>query len=295
MTRSNALRTCPRALVEARLGGLDPHRYAPPDDARRAALADAIEALSGADAPTPRARARAAYAGFEIVAVDELPSVVLVRERPTDKRGGGAYLLRLGAASRVVVQAPHTFFDEGTLTLGCALFDRAAARALFIETAHRYKAGLSAAADRGEEAAGEEHPADVAHAPSSAFQAATGGVLRGVGLDGGAAATVVQLHGFAAREGGFAVVVSSGERRTSPQVDRVAAALARVVPGTVLRFPGDIGDLGGTTNVQGALVRAAGGRFLHLELSSSLRGSLEADEALRATVLDALAASLEGA
>ncbi len=195
--------------------------------------------------------------------------------------------MRLGAASRVIVQTPHSFFDEETLPLGCELLERAGARALFVETAHRYK-GAPDAVD-----AEDPFPADVAHAPTSLFQAATQGVLRAPDLDGGARALVVQLHGFAAREGGFAVVVSSGERRSGVAiVDRVARALSPAVPGAVVRFPDDVDELGATTNVQGALVREAGGAFVHLELSSSLRRELAASPALRARVLDGLVLSL---
>jgi hypothetical protein len=297
-----AVRRCPRALLEARRGGLEPGRYVPPDADARAALADTLAALGDGASVTAFARARAAEAGFEIVDVPELLGVVLVREREGGKRGGGAYVVRRGATSRVIVQTPHSFFDEETLPLGCELLDRAGARALFVETAHRYKSAVDAGVARGAgEAAGspdaeDSHPADVAHAPSSMFQAATAGLLRAPGLDGGARAIVVQLHGFATREGGFAVVVSSGERRTGVAiVDRVARALASAVPGAVVRFPDDVDELGATTNVQGAIVRAAGGAFVHLELSSTLRRELADAPALRGRVLGALARSLSEA
>jgi hypothetical protein len=280
--------------MDARRGGLELGRYVAPDAEARAALSDTLAALGSASSPSPRALARAAAAGFEIVGVPELPGAVLVRERPDAKRGGGAYLVRLGAASRVIVQTPHSFFDEETLPLGCELLERAGARALFVETAHRYK-GAVGSGDAGD--AGDAHPADVAHAPSSMFQAATEGLLQAPDLDRGARAIVVQIHGFATREGGFAVVVSSGERRTGVAlVDRVTraltGALASAAPGAVVRFPDDIDELGATSNVQGVVVRAAGGAFVHLELSSTLRRELADAPALRGRVLDALATSL---
>jgi hypothetical protein len=286
-----SFRNCPLALVDAREGGLAPDRYVVPSDEERAVMRDVLSSLSGAADVSPFARARAAQIGFEIVAVAEIPGTVLVRERVTDKRGGGAYVVRLGAGSRVVVQAPHTFFDEGTLPLACDLFGRTRARALFVETAHRYRSAPAQAASERDGA----HPADVAHAPFSLFQAATEGVLRASDLDGGRRAIVVQLHGFAPREGGFAVVVSSGERRRDvPIVHRAADALGRVVPGAVLRFPDDVDDLGATTNVQGIFVRSAGGEFLHVEIAAPMRRDLVTDADLRARVLGALASVLEG-
>jgi hypothetical protein len=62
--------------------------------------------------------------------------------------------------------------------------------------------------------------------------------------------------------------------------------------GKVERFPDESSELGATTNVQGALVRKSGGRFLHVEMSSDLRKKLLADGELRARYLEALARSL---
>jgi hypothetical protein len=227
------------------------------------------------------AEARARAVGYRLEDVPEVPGAVLLRELPTQRRGGGAYLVRLGTASRLVVQAPHTFFDEGTLPLACELFQRASAAALFIDTAHRYKAAQ--ADERG------EYPADVAHARDSLFQAATvGAISRIVGL------TAVQLHGFAPRESGAAVVLSSGSTEPgAPLAKSVRERLLPLVPGPVLRFPDESQELGATSNVQGAIIRAAGGRFLHVEMSAGLRQSLLGDASFRVRYLDAIARSLE--
>ena len=52
---------------------------------------------------------------------------------------------------------------------------------------------------------------------------------------------------------------------------------------------------GATTNVQGAIVREAGGQFLHVELAAPLRRALLDDATLRASFLATLADALEGA
>jgi hypothetical protein len=284
-TNEGGMRTtaklCPAALLAARRGGTDADRFVPPTDEERTAMSELVSHLvAGGSMPAPVAGSLAVAAGYEIVDVADLPDAILVREVKSRRRGGGAYLFRRGAESRLVVQAPHTFFDEGTLPLACELFGRARALALFVDTAHRYKA-----AEADENA---EYPADVAHAPRSQFQAATMGVLTVLPN-----ATIVQLHGFAQRDSGASAVLSSGVARGGdPLVHRAAGTLADVVGEGVLRFPEDTDDLGATKNVQGHAVRAAGGRFLHVEMSAELRSSLLADPHLRERILGALAQSL---
>jgi hypothetical protein len=272
--------TCPAGLIAARRGGSDPDRYRAPSPEERAALTRLVASLvSGDSRISAPARTDAAALGFRIEPVPEMAGVVLLSERGDQRRGGGAYLFRPGAPSRVVVQAPHTLFDEGTLPLGCELFDRATALAFFIDTAHRYKA--ADIDDAG------NHPADVAHSPETLFQAATEGLLRAA-----PGVTVVQIHGFGPRESGAAVVLSSGIARSGDELEkRAQELLAAVVSGRVARFPDDTSELGATTNVQGGLVRASGGRFLHVEIAADVRQRLLADTDLRASFLDALVRS----
>ena len=273
----------PPCLIAARVGGEDAERYVVPTDEGRAAIREAAEKLIRGG-PTRRAEAGtlAALAGFEIIDVVEIPSAVLLCEEESRRRGGGAYLFRPGTTSRLLVQAPHTHFDEGTLPLACDLFQRMGAAALFIDTAHRYWAAQANADSK--------HPADVAHAQGSLFQAATEGALHASDKP----ATVVQLHGFRPRATGATVVVSSGERKPGDALVRgVQAGLRAVVGGGVLRFPEETTELGATTNVQGQLARRSGCRFLHVEIESQLRHDLLADADLRARFLDALATALE--
>jgi len=274
---------CPTALVDARQGGTDPSRYVAPTTEERQVLRDAIARyLREGEAARGNVGEAIAKIGFEIVDVAEVPGAVLLREREGQKRGGGAYVLRPASTSRVFVEAPHTFYDEGTFPLACDLFRRASAHALFIETAHRYR---SAAAN-----ADGSYPADVAHAGDSLFQAATLGVL-----DAMSNARVVQLHGFLPRDSFGSVVLSSGDKvegqsLVSHAKDRLDAVLGSAA---VKRFPEDASELGATTNVQGVAVRKAGGEFLHVEIEARLRRDLLKNPQLRANVIEALAAALE--
>jgi hypothetical protein len=275
--------SCPQELLAARRGGSDADRYVVPSEAERLALRRAVGALigGGADARAEASRI-ASTIDFEVVDVADLPGTLLLREIGARRRGGGAYLIRIGTEPRTrpVIQAPHTFFDEGTLPLACDLFLTARAQALFIETVHRYK---GAAPDQD-----GAYPADVAHAPDSFFQAATEELLVAR-----PSVTIVQLHGFAARDGSLRGVVSNGSRtEPDPAVDRVAAALGAVAGSGIRSFPRQANELGGTGNVQGAAVRGAGGHFVHVELEASLRRELLGNAELRRRFVAALAGAL---
>ena len=273
---------CPDLLSIARRGGSETNRFIVPTEEQRAAFVELASVLvAEGEGARLRTSAMAEALGFELRDVPGWPGVVIVREVSTARRGGGAYLFRLDRRNSLVVQAPHTFFDEGTLPLSCELFVRARAAVLFIDTAHRYKA---AEAD-----ADGEFPADMAHSTKSFFQAATEGTLRKL-----TGATVVQLHGFGERAAPFNVVLSNGERvAADPLVVRAEQALSGVVPTGIVRFPDEIDELGATTNVQGPLVRRYRGRFLHVEMAAKLRRELLATARLRGLFLDALTSALE--
>jgi hypothetical protein len=270
---SDAAVTCPEVLAATRSLGSRPGSYRIPSEAERQLARAAFEALL---------RGRSADVGafgFETVPIAEWPGVVLLREQLRDRRGAGAYVVRTGSTSTLVVQAPHTFYDEGTFPLACDMFQRTQARALFINTTHRYK---SAADDRN-----GEHPADVAHAPDSIFLAMTEGLVTAIPT-----VDVIQLHGFQNRETSARAVVSAGERRPgSALVARARTNLEAVVGPRVLAYPEDTNELGATTNVEGMTVRRSGGRFLHVEMDGELRRALVADISLRARALDALSLS----
>jgi len=268
---------CPIELSQARQGGSDADRYVVPSQDEWLRARSLVEQLAREGASSVDSiRGDATALGLEIAAIDGQSSVFVLRERPDNKRGGGAYLFRLGARAPLIVQAPHTFYDEGTFPLACDLFRESNALALFIDTAHRYKAH-----EADEEG---KHPADVAHATGSLFHAATEGVLRA-----NPRITVIQLHGFSPRESGAAIVLSNGTSAQSGEVvSRVAHLLSAVVPGKVERFPEEASELGATTNVQGRAVRAAGGTFLHIEMSAPLRQTLLTEAELRASVFRAL-------
>jgi hypothetical protein len=229
-------------------------RYRPPDAAqleraRRLFSTLAREVAPGAPPQTLVAQAR--EAGFALISGrDDGGEVWIARELDGQRAGAGFYALRAGGLP-VCIQAPHTFFDQGTGEVALAAFAALRASCLCTNTVHRREV-------------------DVAHAERSVFLSATEGLLEGRGWP------LVQLHGFGqgSLPRGVGAVVSEGRDLTGAGA-RLQAAL-HLDAGRVLLHPRDTRELGGTTNVEGASARSLGVRFLHLELSAEARRGLRA-------------------
>lgn len=228
-------------------------------------------------------------AGFELATTTLAggPAFV-VREQPNHRMGGGIYVIRQGSVPRErLVQVPHSFFDVGTLDIGVELANAASARALFVNTVHRYQAGKPRITDDEDR---EEAPADLAHQDATYFQRMTASALATLPQ-----LQVIQVHGFgdgAVPEGAqAAVVVSPGVAVAgAEEAARVAARLA-VLMGRerVFLFPRDTRRFGALTNVQGRLVaKHRQATFLHLELSRTLRTRLRQDADLRRAFIAAV-------
>jgi hypothetical protein len=213
---------------------------------------------------------------------------VVVREAASQRRGSGLYIFRLGPVPRErVVQIPHSFFDRGTLELGVELAHAVRARALFVNTVHRYQGGGPPLPD---DEGRSDAPADLAHQDLTFFQSFTGAALAVLPQP-----QVLQLHGFA--DGAVAecpqalVVVSPGAASAgAAEAAQVAARLAALLGADrVLLYPRDTRRFGARRNAQGRLVAEDGrASFLHLELSHTLRMRLLEDAALRRAFIAAV-------
>ncbi len=211
--------------------------------------------------------------------------VLLVESAP---RGAGAYLVRIGAARATFVQAPHSLSDEGTLGIALAVYRALDARALAVSSLHRRNCGrpgpavaggqMRSGIDREDAPAAHRCGADVAHDGSSTFQRMTLAFLTGV-----PGATVAQLHGFADARAPHDVILSAGDGSPAPAwLSAATRRLAGALPDArVVAFPDGVTVLGGTTNQQGRATRRHGARFVHIELSGSLRGELRGGPARR--------------
>lgn len=271
-----------------------PRAYGPASVEEQRALGGLIGRMLTEDASPSGLAADARAAGY-VVEGWVLGGARVLAAVEAEKRGGGAYLVRVGSTSPVVLQAPHAFFDLGTERIALAMFaaEKGWPRALFVNTIHRY-VGIDGVKVRQDNA-----PADPCHNPEHLFNYATRAAIEAV--DG---AEVVQLHGFG-EDGGagpaFAAIVSGGGKPATSRSREVAVAL-RGVLGSVALYPEDTDELGALNNAQKRAVHEfnevqgrsgasfAARRFVHVELSAAARQQLRDDEPLRGRVAAALRA-----
>jgi hypothetical protein len=227
-------------------------RYRPPEAAhleRTRQLFSTLARELAPGPPPPELVAAAREAGFALISGrDDGGEIWILRELEGKRSGAGFYALRAKGLP-VCIQAPHTFFDQGTGELALATFAKLRASCLCANTVHRREV-------------------DVAHAEESLFLSATEGLLEARKWP------IVQLHGFArdSLPQNVAAVVSEGAPRTTASA-RLQKAL-HLEPGRVLLYPRDTRELGGTKNIVGARARAAGALFLHIEMSPEARQTL---------------------
>ena len=224
--------------------------------------------VSGAQPADDEARRRAQDANLDL----NIEEDHLTLSAPSG--ADGLIVIRRAECPPLVLQAPHAFYDTDTGAIAGAMFDEGAGKVVMFNTVHRPRGG---GLDEGE-------PADLAHRSDTVFQAATIGAAQGLG--GG---LVVQLHGFADRpeQPDLAIVASQGANLQSP--DLLARAILELAPfGRVLGGE-ELPELAARTNAQSKALTGSA-RFLHLELSASVRRGLRASAEQRAQ----LRAILEG-
>ena len=166
-------------------------------------------------------------------------------------------------------------------------FAVAQARALFVNTVHRFQGGRP---QPGEDDQPVDAPADLAHQELTFFQGFTIAALAALPQ-----LQVIQLHGFA--DGGVPecpqalVVVSPGAAPAgAAEAAQVSERLGALFGSDkVLLYPRDTRRYGAQRNVQGRAVAVAGrATFLHIELSHTLRTRLSDDGALRRAFIAAV-------
>jgi hypothetical protein len=223
----------------------------------------------------------AAPAGFRSVPIAEWGQ--LLAEELQSRRGAGALVLRTGAARPVLIEVPHSFYDQGTLDVGLQAFVSSGARALLVNTVHRHRA-LGRPATEPLPGGGWA-ASDVAHAETSFFLSAHAACV-----DAWPALEVVQLHGFADSAAPTAdVILSAAGSRADP--GPAARALERALGIRAAVYPTQVRVLGGTMNQQAHYSIAAGRPFLHIELSRSVLDQLTTDSERAALFSDALLGS----
>jgi len=198
----------------------------------------------------------------------------VLREQADRKEGRGLFAFRRDTDPRIAIEAPHAFYDRHTREIALHLFVQGHFSAIACNTVHR-------------------SVCDLAHAKNNCLTSFTRAFVAS-----GNHTMVVQLHGFSRRKRRFAagaaadVILSDGTRSPDRWLFTAGAIMDRGRRyGTVRCFPSEIHELGGTTNAQGTAIRQVGaGRFLHIEMSKSLRLRLAEDPLTRRQLLKDLAA-----
>lgn len=242
--------------------------YVAPSVFRLAAERSFFQLVFRAAAAGDASRLDGRFLGFDLHVLDD---ELVITEAPEQRRGAGAWVVRIGEArEETFVQAPHTFSDMGSAPIALELYRALGARALAIATVHRRET-------------------DIARNGQSTFHMATLAWLAS-----GAASTLIQVHGFKDETAAFDLVLSAGEASDPPAwLKTVKSGVAKALPDArVALFPDDVDVLGATTNVQGAAARSQGARFLHMELGASLRGEVRESKRARRELARALAAGI---
>ncbi|MFV2066639.1 MAG: hypothetical protein ACC645_06625 [Pirellulales bacterium] len=238
-------------------------RYVPTSQ-RQLQVAERLFARTMCDETDDAALQRAwQQLGWELLPLGPLDARVWVlREQADRKEGRGLFAFRRATDRWIALEAPHAFYDRHTREIALQLFAKSDFVAVGWNTLHR-------------------STYDAAHTNDNCLTSFTRAL---VGT--GSHAMVVQLHGFSQRKRLFAagatadVILSDGTRNPKTWLVTAGAIMDRHQQyGTIRTFPSEIRELGGTTNAQGSALRRLGsGRFLHIEMSKSLRSLLVRDE-----------------
>lgn len=212
------------------------------------------------------------------VAVERDGPLVIVREREDARHGRGFYVFRDNARPDVL-HVPHGFKDEMTRDIGLALFAEG-----------DFTAAAWNTVPRRYERDGVQVDADVAHLPATWFNA----FVRATGRAWPQGRSL-QIHGFdagkrrSAAGADAALILADGTAVPDDALRRQRDCLASRLGREVALYPDDVGELGGTANVQGRTLRGLGYRgFVHIELGRSLRLTLRDDPGARAHLLACL-------
>ena len=200
-----------------------------------------------------------------------LRDVVILQESPTAKQGLGVFAVRMQATNNRLIQAPHADSD---------LYTGKIASRLFLEGG--FKAAQWNSVKR--------NISDMAHTPNTYWQIFTEAFAERY-PDG----KIIQLHGFErstrkTKAGESSeIILSAGHDAPPPWIQQTADCLKKALPNKVSLYQFDVKELGGTTNVQGQLLRSHGhDGFLHIEMSKDMRNELLDNVELRKLFINCL-------
>ena len=185
---------------------------------------------------------------------DKDSGYLVIAEADQQRSGRGVYAFRIQSKTKLVLQAPHRFFDRRTGTIVADLFQQHDVRAAAWNTVHRKQV-------------------DVAHSSRHFINAFTRAMIAH-----DSTTTTVQLHGFANDKKTGAskladAIVSDATRFPGRQARIVTMELKESFGREAIRlYPLEVRELGGTKNAQAKLLRSLGtSRFLHVEMNADFR------------------------
>ncbi|MEQ1738798.1 MAG: hypothetical protein ABL884_02740 [Methyloglobulus sp.] len=194
-----------------------------------------------------------------------------VQELPAAKLGRGFFAIKTRSTKNWLLQAPHADSDLYTGKIASRLFLEGEFKAAQWNTVKR-------------------SVSDMAHTPDTYWQAFTQ-VFAEQYPDG----NIIQIHGYdqAIRKTEVGetsdMILSAGHDAAPLWLQQVASCLKKTFPQRVSLYPLDVKELGGTTNVQGQLLRSLGHHgFLHIEMSKTMRLELLENAEVRKRFLDCL-------
>lgn len=198
--------------------------------------------------------------------------------------GWGAFAYQAKSKKPVFLQTPHRYFDVHTGLIAETGWRQGLAQVYMTNSIHR---------SRGQ----QQNPrinSDISNAARSALLAASEAWVA-VNPDG----LIVQLHGYAKdnriTEAGRSadIIISHGTDqlyRYGTRLQRIQECLVESLEVTVLRYPEQIGELGGTQNNVAQALASWGKseQFIHVEMSRGVRDLLAVDQAKTLEVLQCI-------
>ena len=199
------------------------------------------------------------------------PDFISLQELPNAQQGRGFFAVKPKASKNWLLQAPHADSDLYTGKIASRLFLEGEFKAAQWNTVKR---------DIG----------DMAHIADTYWQAFTL-VFAEQYPDG----KIIQIHGYdkdmRKTDAGESsdMILSAGHETPPLWVQQTATCLKKAFPKRVSLYPFDVKELGGTTNVQGQLLRSLKhDGFLHIEMSKAQRQELLDKLEARQLLLDCL-------
>ncbi len=264
----------------------DSNGYMAAAEQKRRAADRSVEAA--AEGTYASAVTQAEQAGYDVCRTTKSGAELLIWQPTPPRQGRPVWAIRQGqGVAPVVLEAPHAYFDLDTLEEGALLFDALSARALIVSGTHRCANDLASSCSGMTGVCTDEgrqpyRNSDMAHRTDTLFQAVHGAIA-----GQWSQTTVISLHGFT--DDGVSLSDGTADPTTEDStVAKMATALESEFSDANItvcnNYPGATREvrLCGSTNVQGrhlngstdaCTMRAseAGGRFIHMEQSRSIR------------------------